>query len=138
MPTHFSGLGNENWGLGPTAVALHVKNGDPWVYGALANNVWSLTSDQRGGAYNNFLLQPFVNYNFPQGFYINSAPIITANWKADSGDQWTVPLGAGVGKIFHLGRLPVNALLGAYYNVVTPVYGADWSTRLQVQFMFPK
>jgi hypothetical protein len=138
MPTDSNGLGNKNWGLGPTAVALHLQKGDPWVYGALANNVWSLSSDNRGGAYSNLLIQPFVNYNFPQGFYINSAPIITANWKADSGDQWTVPLGAGVGKIFHLGRLPVNTQVGAYYNIVTPDNGAEWSTRLQVQFMFPK
>ncbi len=138
MPTNTNDLGNKNWGLGPTAVALHLQKGDPWVYGAIANNVWSLSSDNRGGAYNNFLIQPFVNYNFASGFYLNSAPIITANWKADSGDQWTVPLGAGVGKIFHLGRLPVNTQVGAYYNIVTPDNGAEWSTRLQVQFMFPK
>jgi hypothetical protein len=138
MPTASNGLGNKNWGLGPTAVALHLQKGDPWVFGALANNVWSLSNDGRGGSYSNFLLQPFVNYNFPEGFYLTSAPIVTANWKADSGDQWTVPLGGGVGKIFHLGRLPVNSQLSAYYNVVTPDDGADWSTRLQVQFMFPK
>jgi hypothetical protein len=40
--------------------------------------------------------------------YLTSAPILTVNWKADSGQQWTVPLGGGVGKIFHLGKLPVN------------------------------
>lgn len=137
MPTDSNGLGNKNWGLGPTAVALHLQKGDPWVYGALVNNIWSLSSDNRGGAYNNFLLQPFLNYNFP-GFYLTSSPIITANWKADSGDQWTVPLGGGIGKIFHIGKLPVNTQIGAYYNVVSPDNGADWSTRLQVQFMFPK
>ncbi len=106
MPTDSNGLGNKNWGLGPTAVALHLQKGDPWVFGALANNVWSLSSDGRGGAYNNFLLQPFVNYNFPEGFYLTSAPIVTANWEVDNEDRWTVPLGGGVGKIFHLGRLP--------------------------------
>src|SRR5512140_1459346 len=35
-------LGQGKWGLGPTAVALHMATGDPWVYGALINNVWSL------------------------------------------------------------------------------------------------
>ena len=138
MPTNTNGLGNKNWGLGPTAVALHLQKGDPWVFGALANNVWSLSSDERGGSYNNFLIQPFVNYNFPQGFYLTSAPIITANWKADSGDQWTVPLGGGVGKIFHLGKLPVNTQLSAYYNVIKPDDGANWQIRAQVQLMFPK
>ena len=94
MPTNTDDvLGNKNWGLGPTGVVLHLKPGDPWVYGVLVNNVWSLSSSGQGGSYSNFLVQPFVNYNFPDGFYINSVPIITANWKADSGQQWTVPLG---------------------------------------------
>ena len=137
MPTDTNDLGNKNWGLGPTGVVLHLKPGDPWVYGALINNVWSLSSGGRGGSYNNFLIQPFVNYNFPGGFYLNSVPVITANWKADSGQQWTVPLGLGIGKVFHLGKLPVNTQLGGYYNIVHPDTVANWQLRLQVQFMFP-
>jgi hypothetical protein len=137
-PTDTNDLGNKNWGLGPTAVVLKLEKGSPWVYGVLVNNVWSLTSDRRGGSYSNFLIQPFVNYNWPGGSYLTSAPIITANWKADSGQQWTVPLGLGVGRIFHLDKLPVNTQIGAYYNVVKPDYGANWQLRAQVQLMFPK
>ena len=65
LPTNTNAeLGNKNWGLGPSFVVLHLDKGDPWVYGMLVNNIWSLTSDQRGGSYNNGLIQPFVNYNF--------------------------------------------------------------------------
>jgi hypothetical protein len=131
-------FGNKNWGLGPTAVVLHLDHGSPWVYGVLANNVWSLTRDRQGGAFNNGLIQPFVNYNFREGFYLTSAPILTVDWKADSGQQWTVPLGGGGGKIFHLGKLPVNTQLSAYYNVVRPDFGPNWQIRAQVQLMFPK
>ena len=131
-------LGNDNWGAGPSFVLLHLEKGSPWVYGALVNNVWSLTDDKSGGSYNTGLLQPFVNYNFPSGFYLTSAPIITANWKADSEDVWTVPLGGGVGKIFHFGKLPVNSQISAYYNVEKPEFGPDWQIRAQVQLMFPK
>ena len=67
------------------------------------------------------------------------APIITANWKADSDNRWTVPVGGGVGKIQRLGKLPLNIQLSAYYNVETPQnFGADWQMRFQVQFLFPK
>jgi len=138
IPTNSNAeLGNRNWGLGPSVVVLHLAHGDPWVYGALVNNVWSLTSDKQGGGYSNGLVQPFLNYNFPGGLYLTSAPILTVNWKAESGQQWTVPVGGGVGKIFHLGKLPVNGQISAYYNVETPKYGSDWQLRLQVQFMFP-
>ena len=139
IPTNSnSELGNKNWGLGPSAVVLHLDHGSPWVYGALFNNVWSVSSSREGGSYNNFLLQPFINYNFAGGLYVTSAPIITADWKADSNQRWTVPMGGGVGKIFHLGKLPVNAQLSAYYNIDRPDNGPNWQIRAQAQFMFPK
>ena len=139
LPTNSnSDLGNRNWGLGPSVVVLRLEKGNPWVYGALVNNIWSLSDSRQGGSYNNGLIQPFVNYNFDGGFYLTSAPIITANWKAESSQRWTVPVGGGVGKIFHLGKLPVNTQLSAYYNVVTPDNGPNWQIRAQVQFMFPK
>jgi hypothetical protein len=138
LPTNSSKeLGNDNWGLGPTFVVLHLEKGNPWVYGVLANNVWSLSSNKQGGSYNNGLIQPFVNYNFPD-FYLTSSPIMTVNWKADSGEKWTVPVGGGIGKIFHLGKLPVNSQIGAYYNVERPDFAANWQIRAQVQFLFPK
>jgi hypothetical protein len=79
-----------------------------------------------------------LNYNFAGGLYLTTSPIVTANWEADSSQRWTVPLGGGIGKIFHLGKLPVNTQIGAYYNVVHPDNGPDWQVRLQVQLMFPK
>ena len=56
-----------------------------------------------------------------------------------SGSQrWIVPFGGGVGKIFHLGPLPVNTQLSAYYNAVKPDFGPNWQIRAQVQLLFPK
>ena len=138
-PTHSNAqLGNDNWGLGPSFLVLHLDKDDPWVYGALVNNVWSVGSSSSDPSYNNFLLQPILNYNFHGGFYLTSSPIITADWKADSGQKWTVPVGGGVGKIFHFGRQPVNMQIAAYYNVVKPDFGPNWQIRAQAQFMFPK
>lgn len=131
-------LGNDNWGLGPTFVVLHLEKGSPWVYGVLVNNVWSLTSNKEGGSYSNGIVQPFLNYNFEGGLYLTTSPILTLNWKADSSQKWTVPVGGGVGKIFHIGKLPVNTQLSAYYNVVRPDFGANWQIRAQIQLMFPK
>lgn len=139
LPTNTDAqLGNRNWGMGLSGVVLHLEKGDPWVYGVLLNNIWSLSDSGTGGSYNNATIQPFINYNLSDGLYLTSSPIVTANWKAESSQRWVVPLGGGVGKIFHFGRLPVNMQLAAYYNVVTPDDGANWQIRAQVQFMFPK
>jgi hypothetical protein len=138
LPTHSNArLGNDRWGLGPTAVVLHLEKGSPWVYGALINNIFSVTSDS-DPKINQMLIQPFLNYNLPEGLYLTSSPVITANWEAAGGQKWTVPLGGGIGKIFRLSKLPVNGQLSAYYNVVRPDNGATWELRVQVQFMFPK
>jgi hypothetical protein len=121
--------------LGPTAVGLRTDG--QWLYGALVNNVWSLGGNDKK-KYNNFLLQPFVNYNFGKtGTYLVSAPIATVNWR--TGD-WVVPIGGGIGQIFKIfGKQPVNARGQAYYNIINPDdIGPEWSTRFQLQFLFPK
>jgi hypothetical protein len=130
-----SRLGTSQWSMGPAAVALSMQG--PWVFGALANQQWSFAGwgDQD---VSQLLIQPFVNYNLPDAWYLVSAPIITANWEASSGDKWTVPVGGGVGKLFKLDKLPINTQLQAFYNVERPKFAADWQLRFQLQFLFPK
>jgi hypothetical protein len=65
--------------------------------------------------------------------------IITANWKADSDNTWRVPFGGGVGRLFRIGKLPVNAKVQALYNIEKPVeLGSDWILRLQIQVLLSK
>ena len=129
-------LGSEKWSVGPALVVLTMPGS--WVIGLLANNVWSFAGNEERSDVNQMLLQYFINYNLPDGWYLVTAPIITANWKAESGQQWTVPFGGGFGKIFKIGSQPLNAQVQAFANVVKPDNGADWSLRLQLQFLFPK
>jgi hypothetical protein len=139
LPTHTNAvLGNDRWGLGPTAVVLHLEKGNPWVYGALINNIWSVSGSSTDPKINQMTLQPFLNYNFPSGLYLTSSPLITSNWEAASGQEWTVPMGGGVGKIVRLGKLPLNLQASAYYNIERPDYAPRWTLRLQAQLMFPK
>jgi hypothetical protein len=73
-----------------------------------------------------------------KGWYISLSPIITANWKATSGNVWTVPLGGGIGRIMKIGTQPVNLSAQFYGNAVYPAGGSPWSMRLQIAFLFPK
>jgi len=128
-------LGQDTWAAGLSAVVLAMP-GD-WVVGSLFSNLWTVGGGEAD--INLFTWQYFINYNLDDGWYLVSAPIITANWEADSDHRWTVPLGGGVGKIFRIGKQPVNAQLSLYNNVITPDdYGPEWQVRAQVQFMFPK
>ncbi|MFO7628969.1 MAG: neuromedin U [Prochlorococcaceae cyanobacterium] len=128
-------LGGGKWGAGPAGVAVFSKG--PWVVGALANQIWSFAGDRKRSEVSAFLLQPFVNYNLSGGWYLVSSPIITANWQVDQ-DQWILPLGGGVGRLFRIGAQPVNASLQAYANVLKPEGFGDVTVRAQLQFLFPK
>ncbi len=131
-------LGSEKWGLGPSAVVLAMPGN--WVVGGLVSNVWSVAGDSDRADVNKMTFQYFVNYNFSDGWYLTSAPIITADWEADSDDRWLVPFGGGVGKITRIGKQPINVSLHGYYNAIHPddTPYPDWTLRFQVQFLFPK
>jgi hypothetical protein len=83
-------LGSNVWGGGPSAVIVYMTG--PWVAGVLANAIWSL-SGTRSSSYSTFLGNPFVAYNFDDGWYVTSGPNIIANWQA-AGTKWTVPAAA--------------------------------------------
>jgi hypothetical protein len=125
-------LGSQStWGLGPSVVVLTMPG--HWVLGVIANNIWSVA----GASSNQMLIQYFVNYNLAGGWYLTSAPIITANWNAASDQKWVVPFGAGGGKIFRIGKLPFNGNVSAYYNAVRPDVGPEWTLRVLLALLLP-
>ena len=129
-------LGSNVWGLGPAAVV--VKLAGPIVAGALVNNAFSLggTPGTGGTRYSLFTFNPFFNYNFGEGWYVGTSPIIAANWLTAGNNAWTLPVGAAVGRVVKIGdKLPVNLQIGAYYNALRPEFGATWQLRTQVTFI---
>ena len=129
-------LGSEKWSAGPTGVVLFQPK---WgTFGMLARHLGSFAGDSDRDDVSQSLIEPFVNYNLPNGWYLISDIIITANWDLDSSDIWTVPLGGGVGKLFKIGNQAMNARAEAYYNVSKPDNAPDWQWGFTVQFLFPK
>jgi hypothetical protein len=128
-------LGSAKFSVGPAAVALVMPK--PWVVGILARQLWSVAGPSNRPDVSQFLMQPFVNYNMEEGWYLVSSPIITANWLAPS-NKWAVPIGAGIGKIFRIAEQPMNASLQAFDYVQSPTGGPRWAVRAQLQFLFPR
>lgn len=126
-------LGSGEWAAGPSVVVLRMPGS--WVVGALVSNLWSFDSD---ADINFFFSQIFVNYNMKGGWFLSSAPVITANWEADSGERWTIPVGGGGGRVFKIGKQPVNCSAQLFYNVEKPEIQGDWVFRFQFTLLFPK
>lgn len=133
--THKS-LGTGKWGAGPTAVVLTMPG--HWVLGILANNIWSFAGQKKRKTVNVLTIQPFLNYNFSKGWYVTSSPIVNSDWTIKSRNRWIVPIGGGFGRIFNIGKQPVNAQIQSFYNIKRPEGASKWQLRLQFQFLFPK
>jgi hypothetical protein len=138
---------SDKFSLGAGAVVLMMPG--KWVVGLLVQNVWSVAGDNDASDVNEMLLQPIINYNMNNGWYLSSVPVITANWEADADSRWTVPLGGGIGKLMKWGKRPVDVSVHGYYNVVSPDplagqsinltnQGGNWTLRLQLKLLFPK
>jgi hypothetical protein len=129
-------LGTKKLSVGPTVVVLRIQG--HWLFGTLVNNLFSVAGPSARRDVNQMLMQPFVNYNLRRGWYLTSSPIITANWEVKPDQRWVVPVGGGVGKIVHFGKLPVNVYTQFFRNVERPDGTSSWSARFQMQFLFPK
>lgn len=137
LPTNTdSTLGSDTWSAGPTALLLSMPGN--WVVGFLAQNLWDFASESGEPDVNKGLFQPIINYNFDKGWYVSGTTTITANWEADSGEEWTVPLGGGVGRLVRFGKQPVDFKLMGYWHAEKPQFGADWYAQLTVKLLFPK
>jgi hypothetical protein len=129
-------LGSGKWSAGPSAVGL--VQPDWGTYGALFRHLWSFAGDSDRRGVSQSLIEPFVNYNLENGWYLVSDSVITVDWKAKSGQEVTLPIGGGVGRLFKVGEQAMNMRGEYYYNVVRPDAGPEWTLGAVVQFLFPK
>lgn len=111
-------LGTGKWSAGPMGTIVHIT--DKWIVGAVAQHWWSFAGDSDRNEVNLTDIQPILRYRLSPSTNIGFAPNIRCNWDADSGEQWTVPIGGGISTVLMLGKLPVAVGVEYYYYVETP------------------
>jgi hypothetical protein len=70
-------------------------------------------------------------------FNRNFQPVITANWDAPSGQQWTVPIGLGVSRTTVFNGRPMSLGIQYYCNVERPDGTAASLLRITVSLLYP-
>lgn len=128
-------LGQGKFSIGPSFV--FVKATPKFVAAAVISNWWSVAGDSDRADVNTFYFQYIFTYFLPKKWYATTAPIILADWEMDSDQRWVVPFGAGIGKMFKIGKLPLDLNAHVYYNAIKPDGYADWQFRTQLKFIFP-
>lgn len=128
-------LGTGKLSVGPSVVLLTMPSN--WVIGTLVYNLWSVAGDADRSDVNEMTIQYFITLNLPKNWYVSTSPIMTADWEATSGNRWTVPVGAGFGRIFKLGTQSMNGSIHAYYNIERPQFSARWTLQAALTLLFP-
>lgn len=121
-------------GIGPTAVALYQSNG--YTVGALVNQIWSLSGDEKSSDVNQLFLQPFFTYNWKSGAGLGANFEITQNWLTDATTVWLNPILSAVTSI---GKQKTQLAVGPRFNLAAPNGSkADFGIRAALVFLFPK
>lgn len=123
------------WAIGPAAII--VQNLGPFVIGGLVNQFWPVADHGAAPKLNLLVLQPFINFNFDAGWALIFAPIMNANWRADRGDRWTLPLGGGVARTFVFRKQPMTLSAHYYQNVLRPPGSPGGQLRFVLSLLFP-
>ncbi len=128
--------GQGKWQAGP-AVGGGVVT-DKYIVAGLVQQWWSFAGDSGRPATNQLAILPKIYAFWGDGWSVGYAGQIQADWTARSGDRWTVPMGLALGKVVHLGILPVQLRLGGDYYPVRPQFGPKWNVQLQITPIIPR
>jgi len=125
----------DNWGFGPTAVALKQTN-NGWTFGALVNQLWTVGGSETHPDISQMFLQPFFVHNWKSGAGLGGNFEWTLNWTAETSVLWFNPVLSGVTA---LGTQKVQLAIGPRFNLDAPESAkADWGLRAVIVFLFPK
>lgn len=131
-------LGTGRWRLGPELVlALSARE---WVTILAARNEWSVGQNRGRADVNRLVLDYFLFYNLPKLFYLLYETTVTANWEAARGNQWTLPIGIGLGRHHRLPkrpRLAITTRISGLYNAVRTDSDGTWQLIATVVFWKP-
>ncbi len=122
------------WGSGLGAVM--VGGAGDFAFAFLTNQHWSFDGD-----FSLMTVQPMIFYNIPSlpGATIHFNNSITIDWKATSGNKWTVPLGLGVSQTLDMGGgYALDLSIGGYGIAVRPEAGPRWQLKFGITLLTPR
>jgi len=131
--------------LGPGLIALKniaFENGDSMMVGGLAYQTWSVTNGTNNVS--KTWAQPVLVYKFKElfgqgGWYLrNPDDLWSYDW--NTSDWAQIPVGGALGRVFPIGKQPVNVFAGGWYNPVSDNDGvaADYAFKVSLSLLFPK
>lgn len=124
----------DQWGLGPTGVAL--KQTGPWTYGALANHIERVSGGEGRADVSATFVQAFLTYSTPTGVTYALNTESTYDWEAEEAG---IPINFMVNKIGKIGGQMIQYGAGVRYWAESTENGPEgFGARLNFILLFPR
>lgn len=127
-------LTGKKFGVGPTVVALKQNGG--WTYGALINQIWSVSGDEKRPDVSQMYVNPFISHNWKSGAGLTAQLEWTENWTGNSTTLYFEPMFSG---LTSFGNQKVSFSMGPRINLTAPEgMESKFGLRAGMAFLFPK
>lgn len=130
-----TGLGSEQWSAGFANVLFNASS-PKFQYGYLLTWQHRFAGNSNRTDVNTGALQPFAFYQMGKGWYLRSAPIWVYNFE---NDDYSVPLGVGVGKVIKTKKTVYNLFVEPQWSVADEGPGQpEWQVFMGFNMQFPQ
>lgn len=124
----------KKFGVGPTAVALKQAGG--WTYGALINQIWSVSGDEKRQDINQMFMNPFLSYNWKSGAGVTAQLEWTESWSNKTTTLYFEPMFSA---LTSFGKQKVSFAIGPRINLAAPEgMESKFGLRAGMVLLFPK
>jgi len=113
------------------AWSISSNDPDPESFTILSDSFWTNTAGREKASVT--AGQYFYTVNLKNGWQIQGTPTWAYNHEATDGNKFTFPIGTGVTKVTHFGKLPIKFNLQYWYYVASPdSFGPQQQIRLSI------
>lgn len=129
-------LGSSQWTIGPGA-HFNTKVGNRLTTGFFVWQSWGLTENPDKKRVNQLFGKPFLIYELSQKWNLIYIPLgMSHSWKKPQGDDWTVPIGGGVRRLFQIRDQKMGFQVQAFDYVARKPEDPEWELRFTIEFLF--
>jgi len=129
-------LGSGRWTAGPSAALVYT--GRNVVAGVSTYGLFSFAGPVSRGEGDRLYIRPVIYGNLEKGWYMYIDPEFQCDYNLPGSQQWTVPLGGGIGRTFTAGKQVLSAYVSCYAKFEHPQDASDLYMKAGLNLPFGK
>jgi hypothetical protein len=128
-------LGARQWTIGP-GTHFSAELGK-LTAGFFLWQAWKVGGSSASKRVNQLVGKPFLIYELSEKWNLVYIPLsLSHSWEAKSGENWTVPVGGGIRRLFECGEHKLGFQFQAFDYVARKAQDPEWELRFTIEFLF--